>query len=101
MFFFDDGAASERAETKEKSRASTRRMKLETCVCGLELHVVEATEYENGDGVGRGGCAEGVDARGDTLAIGPQEITKLPPCFISLFLRYLFLSQVKIPCNYF
>lgn len=54
-----DGAASARAEVKERTRASDRRKRLERWIADLELHLVEATENENGDGVGNTVCCAG------------------------------------------
>ena len=49
-----------------------RRKRFERWIEGLELHLVEATENENGDGVIAGGAAGEQAAAGETPAIDPK-----------------------------
>lgn len=69
---------------------------------GLELHLAEATEYENGDGVGKDGCAGEKVETGETVTpdIDLKAITTsclLPSfiCFIFFFLQSSFLYEVS------
>lgn len=54
-----DGTASERAEMKENKSASDLKARSYAYIEGLDLNLVDATENEYGDGVGKGGCVAG------------------------------------------
>lgn len=54
-----DGTANERAEMKEKRSASDLKVRSYAYIEGLDLNLVDATENEYGDGVGKGGCEAG------------------------------------------
>lgn len=55
--FVDGSATSEITEPKESTRQRPLRKTPTVWIRGLELHPVEVTENENGEGVGNGGCA--------------------------------------------
>lgn len=63
----DGSATRAKAEPKEKRRARNLRRRFAVCTGGLVLHLVEATENENGDGVGKGGCAGEYPETGETV----------------------------------
>lgn len=84
FFLLGDGAASERAETKEKRSDKNRSKRLEISIECLELHLVEATENEKGEGVVGCSCAGEYAAVGETPAIDPQIVTSLS--FIESFI---------------
>lgn len=68
-FLFGDETDKERAEMKDRRKAKNLRESVKLWIEGLELHLVEATEYENGEGVGNWGWAKEFDATDTTLAI--------------------------------
>ena len=86
FFFLGDRITNERAETKEKRNAKNRSKSPQRLIGGLELHPVEATETENGDGVGKGCCwgMELVEATmGKPLAINLPTLNSFSPCIDS------------------
>lgn len=73
LLLLDMVVESAKEEAKEKTSTIARRKRLEIRIEGLdELHLVEATENENGDGVGPTMAGDGwaaAAAVGETAAI--------------------------------